>query len=91
MREIQFRGHAELHREGFRARQDGVEFACDLQHGLAAEVLQREIDQVEVDPLQQQAGGRGDALLRLRLQPQRLAEGGVTRPFEELPDGLDAA
>ena len=91
LREIQFRRHAELDGKRLGARQHGVQLPRHAQHGLAAEVLQREIDQVEIDPLQQQAGDRGDAFLGFGLEPQRFFEGAETRPFEKLPDRFDAA
>ncbi len=91
LREIEFRGNAELHGERLGTRHDGIQLARDLQDGLAAQVFEREINQVEINSFQQQTAGRGNAFLRLRFEPQRLAEGSITRPFEELPDRLDTA
>ena len=91
LREIQLGGNADLHGQGPGPGQHGIQFARHAQHGLAAQVRQREIDQVEIHPLQQHRPGGGDAVPVRGLEPQRLFEGAVRRPLEQLPDGLDAA
>ena len=85
--EIQLRGDAENGVQALRSGHLGVEFAGDGDDGLVAQMLQREINQIEIDPFQKDPGGCRDDLLVGSFEPAVLAvrEGS---PFVEFLDGF---
>ena len=89
--EIKFGGHAQAYAQRPGLGHNREQLSRYQKHGLAAEMLQGKIYQVEVQAFQQQGRGRNDAVSLSGLEIQRVLERTVRSPFVELPERLNPA